>query len=152
MLCGVIHSFVDHIKITNTNHPPVASLLQYMARFYYIGLVELGMESFTGGHHHFFWKNIKLNIEPAPETYHLPSVETVDGALDLFSLCFLVIFGNVLDFQTYSTPDGYPQEKKNPHDVNGIRINERYNMCTAQGVCIKLLCWWSSKYRLRHTC
>ena len=99
------------------------------------------MEGFTGGHHHFFQKNIKLNIKPAPETYHLPSVETVDGALDLFSLCFLVIFGNVLDFQTYSTPDGYPQKKKNPHDVNGIRIDEHYNMCTAQGVCIELLCW-----------
>jgi hypothetical protein len=78
-------------------------------------------------------------------------VETVDGALDLFSLCFLVIFGNVLDFRTYSTPDGHPQDNKNPHDVNGIAIDERYNMCTARGVCIELLHWWSSKYRLRHT-
>jgi hypothetical protein len=24
-------------------------------------------------------------------------------------------------------------------------------MCTARGVCIELLRWWSSKYRLRHT-
>ena len=49
-LRGIIHSFVDHIKITNTNHPPVASLLRYIARFYYSGLVELGLEVFTGKH------------------------------------------------------------------------------------------------------
>jgi len=47
-LRGIFHSFVDHIKITNTNHPPVASLLRYMARFYHSGLVELGLEAFTG--------------------------------------------------------------------------------------------------------
>lgn len=98
-----------------------------------------------------FWTCNNGNIYLAPETFHIPSVETVDGALDLFSLCFLVIFGNVLDFRTYSTPDGHPLDNKNPHDVNGISIDERYNMCTARGVCIELLRWWSSKYRLRHT-
>lgn len=45
---GIVHSFVDHIKITNTNHPPVASLLRYIARFYHSGLVELGLDAFTG--------------------------------------------------------------------------------------------------------
>lgn len=94
---------------------------------------------------------ISSNVYPAPETFHIPRVETVDGALDLFSLCFLVIFGNVLDFRTYSTPDGQPLDNDNPHDVNGIAIEERYNMCTARGVCIELLRWWSSKYGLRHT-
>jgi len=131
---GIIHSFVDHIKITNTNHPPVASLLRYIARFYHSGLVELGLDVFTGEHRPFSADCNHLNIYPASETCHIPHVETVDGALDLFSLCFLVIFGNVLDFRTYSTPDGYP-----------------YNMCTARGVCIELLRWWSSKYKLRHT-
>jgi hypothetical protein len=150
-LRGVIHSFVDHIKITNTNHPPVASLLRYIARFYYSGIVELGVEAFTSEHRPYLANCNNLNIYPAPETYHFPHPETVDGALDLFSVCFLVIFGNVLDFRTYATPDGYPLEKKNPHDVNGIAIDERYNMCTARGVCIELLRWWSSKYRLRHT-
>ena len=51
----------------------------------------------------------------------------------------------------YSTPNGYPQENKNPCNVNGIRIDECYNMCTVWGVCIELLHWWNSKYRLRHT-
>jgi hypothetical protein len=149
-LAGIIHSFVDHIKITNTNHPPVASLLRYMARFYHTGLIEVGVEAFTGEHLCLLDCN-KLNIYLAPETFHIPHVETVDGALDLFSLCFLVVFGNVLDFRTYSTPDGHPQDNKNPNDVNGIAIEERYNMCTARGVCIELLRWWSSKYRLRYT-
>jgi hypothetical protein len=98
-----------------------------------------------------FLSGNKLNVYLAPETFHIPRVETVDGALDLFSLCFLVIFGNVLDFRTYSTPDGYPLDNENPQDVNGIAIDERYNMCTARGVCIELLRWWSSKYRMRHT-
>ena len=150
-LLGIIHSFVDHIKITNTNHPPVASLLRYMARFYHSGLIELGIEAFTGDHYFCLQDYNKLSVYPAPENFHIPRVETVDGALDLFSLCFLVIFGNVLDFRTYSTPDGHPLNNKNPHDVNGITIDERYNMCTARGVCIELLCWWSSKYRLRNT-
>ena len=125
-----------------------------MARFYHTGLVELGVEAFTGKLHSFFFsvncRSYKLNTYPAPESYHIPCAETVDGALDLFSLCFLVIFGNVLDFRTYSTPDRRPLKKTNLHDVNGIGIEERYNMCTARGVCIKLLRWWSSKYRLRH--
>ena len=95
-LPGIIHSFVDHIKITNTNHPPVASLLRYMARFYHSGLIELGVEAFTGEYHLYFPDCIKLSIYlSAPETFHIPWVETVNGALDLFSLCFLVIFGNV---------------------------------------------------------
>ena len=50
----------------------------------------------------------------------------------------------------YCTPDGYPLDKKNTHNVNGITIDERYNMCTAQGVCVELLGWWSSKCGLRH--
>jgi hypothetical protein len=151
-LSGIIHSFVDHIKITNTNHPPVASLLRYMARFYHSGLIELGVEAFTGDHYFCLLDYYKLNVYPAPETFHIPCVDTVDGALDLFSLCFLVIFGNVLDFRTYSTPDGHPLDNKNPYDVNGITIEERYNMCTARGVCIELLRWWNSKYRMRSTC
>jgi hypothetical protein len=150
-LVGIIHSFVDHIKITNTNHPPVASLLRYMARFYHTGLIEVGVDAFSGEHHLCLLDCNKLNNYLAPEAFHIPRVETVDGALDLFSLCFLVIFGNVLDFRTYSTPDGHPQDNKNPNDVNGIAIEERYNMCTARGVCIELLRWWSSKYRLRYT-
>ena len=69
-----------------------------MARFYHSGLVELGVEAFTGEHHLFLQDCNKLNVYPALETFHIPHAETVDRALDLFSLCFLVIFGNVLDF------------------------------------------------------
>lgn len=122
-----------------------------MARFYHSGLIEVGLEAFTGEHHLCLLDCNKLNVYLAPETFHIPRVETVDGALDLFSLCFLVIFGNVLDFRTYTTPDGHPQVDKNPNDVNGIAVEERYNMCTARGVCIELLRWWSSKYRLTIT-
>jgi hypothetical protein len=40
MLRGTVHSFMDHIKITNTNHPPAAALLRRMSTFYFAGLVQ----------------------------------------------------------------------------------------------------------------
>ena len=40
MLQGTVHSFMDHIKITNTNHPPAAALLRWMSTFYFNGLVQ----------------------------------------------------------------------------------------------------------------
>ena len=47
-LRGIVHSFLDHIKITNTNHPAVAILLRRIATFYYLGLVKLGRKTFDG--------------------------------------------------------------------------------------------------------
>ena len=40
-LRGLIHSFVDHVKITNTNHLSAAVLLRRMAQFYHVGLLVL---------------------------------------------------------------------------------------------------------------
>ena len=40
MLRGTVHSFMDHTKITNTNHPPAAALLRRMSTFYFTGLVQ----------------------------------------------------------------------------------------------------------------
>ena len=40
MLRGIVHSFVDHTKITNTNHPPAAALLRRMSTFYFTALVQ----------------------------------------------------------------------------------------------------------------
>jgi hypothetical protein len=47
-LRGMVHSFVDHIKITNTNHPPASALLRRMATFYFTGLVQIGKGNFGG--------------------------------------------------------------------------------------------------------
>lgn len=47
-LRGIVHSFVDHVKITNTNHPPASALLRRMATFYFTGLVQIGREKFGG--------------------------------------------------------------------------------------------------------
>lgn len=67
------------------------------------------------------------------------------------SLCFLVIFGNALDFRMYCTPDGSPIGQADIHDVNNIFIDERYNMCVACGTCLELLHWWDSKYAISTT-
>lgn len=47
-LRGTVHSFVDHIKMTNTNHAPASILLRRMATFYFTGLVKIGREGFEG--------------------------------------------------------------------------------------------------------
>ena len=40
ILRGMVHSFMDHTKITNTNHPAAAVLLRRMSTFYFAGLVQ----------------------------------------------------------------------------------------------------------------
>lgn len=47
-LRGIVHSFVDHVKIMNTNHPSSSALLRHMATFYFTGLVQIGREVFGG--------------------------------------------------------------------------------------------------------
>jgi hypothetical protein len=44
-LRGTVHSFMDHSKITNTNHPAASALLRRMSTFYFAGLVQ---EMFKG--------------------------------------------------------------------------------------------------------
>ena len=80
------------------------------------------------------------------EADHLPVPGTLFGALDLFAFCFLVIFGNVLDFRTYTNARGDPLEEVSDYDQNGIAVEERINMCQARGVCLELLRWWNTKY------
>jgi hypothetical protein len=70
----------------------------------------------------------------------------LQGALDLFAFCFVVIFGNVLDFRTYTNPRGEPLEVVSDYDLNGIAVEERINMCQARGVCLEILRWWNTKY------
>jgi len=81
-----------------------------------------------------------------PEIHHLPEPGTLLGALDLVAFSFLVIFGNVLDFRTYTNARGDPLEETEPQDQNGIALEERVNNCLARGVCLELLRWWESKY------
>ena len=76
----------------------------------------------------------------------MPVPGTLLGALDLFAFCFLVIFGNVLDFRSYTSARGDPLEDVSDYDQNGIAIEERINMCQARGVGLELLRWWNTKY------
>lgn len=50
-LRAMVHSFVDHFKITNTNHAPASSLLRRMATFYFTSLVQIGRKAFGGEYH-----------------------------------------------------------------------------------------------------
>jgi hypothetical protein len=83
-----------------------------------------------------------------PEIGHLPDPSTLSGALDLIAFCFLVILGNVLDFRTYTNGIGEPLEEAGEQDKNGITLEERVNIFQARGVCLELLRWWESNYRV----
>ncbi len=81
--------------------------------------------------------------------HHLPDVQTLNGLLDLLSLCNLVVLGNVLDFRTYSAPNQgdqqvmTEQQKKTMrlYDRNNISKNERMVICYARGVALSIFCW-----------
>jgi hypothetical protein len=82
----------------------------------------------------------------------LPVPDTLLGALDLFAFSFLVIFGNVLDFRTYTNARGDPLEDVSGYDQNGIAVEERINICQARGVGLELLRWWNAKYTTEGCC
>jgi len=153
-LRAMVHSFVDHIKITNTNHPPASALLRRIATFYFTGLVQVGPDDFGGEYYSMAVSGVPTCFDLATdlEAHHLPEQGTLLGALDLVAFCFLVIFGNVFDFRTYTDARGEPLQEVEPHNQNGIALEERVNICLARGVCLELLRWWESKYSaITHT-
>jgi hypothetical protein len=54
-LRATVHSFIDHTKITNTNHPSAAALLRRMSTFYFTGLVQ---EVYDGERVDFVYSNM----------------------------------------------------------------------------------------------
>jgi len=144
-LQGLIHSFILHKFLTNTSHP-TRVLLRRMILFYHMGLIEdeipeSGMLSIC--HQSFSYV---YNADPAAS--HLPNVNNIDGLMNLLSACVLVILGNVLDFRTYRAPtqEEYTKADKNQqilidHEINTIPISERFAICYARGVALRLINW-----------
>ena len=86
--------------------------------------------------------------ETDPAASHLPNINDFDGLMDLLSVCILVILGNVLDFRTYRAPSQDECEKANKnqqilidHEINSIPISERFAICYAHGVALRLINW-----------
>lgn len=81
-------------------------------------------------------------------------MDTIDGVLDLLSLCWMVIMSNVLDHRTYSAPnqdeyeDASPAELKRlgENDLNAIPQEERLNMVYARGICYDILRWFDAHF------
>lgn len=92
----------------------------------------------------------------APENEHLPILNNIDGILDLLSLCWLVIMGNVLDSRTYAPPNQsaeQPSEKEQKrrlrdYDLNNITLKERLNMAYARGIAYCLVGWLDAHYAI----
>lgn len=83
-----------------------------------------------------------------PAASHLPKVGTIDGLMNLLSSCVLVILGNVLDFRTYRAPtqEEYAKADRNQqilinHEINTIPLSERFSICYARGVALRLMNW-----------
>ena len=45
---GIVHSFVDHFQITNTNHVYTGRLLRRITSFYHMAFVKDGKGSLEG--------------------------------------------------------------------------------------------------------
>jgi len=83
-----------------------------------------------------------------PAASHLPNINDIDGLMNLLSACVLVILGNVLDFRTYRAPnqEEYTKADKNQqilidHEINTIPLSERFAICYARGVALRLVNW-----------
>lgn len=68
--------------------------------------------------------------------------------MNLLSACVLVILGNVLDFRTYRAPtqEEYKKADKNQQilinrEINTIPLSERFSICYARGVALRLFDW-----------
>jgi len=150
-LRAMIHSFVDHLAITNTNHPPAGMLLRRIALFYYAAFIFNEQDSMEGTCLISFDMLYGLTIFLDDEREHLSDVATVEGFVDFLALCFIVIFGNVLDFRTYlcSNERSCYSGLKDRYDFNEIDLQERINMCLARGMCWDLLDWWNATFIIK---
>ncbi|KAF8873848.1 hypothetical protein CPB84DRAFT_1690553 [Gymnopilus junonius] len=138
-LQGVIHAFILNNFLTNTSHWPTCQIFHHILLFYHLGLME---ESIPSSDQSFV---------------HLPDVKTIDGILNLLSVCILVILGNVLDFCTYKAANQDDDESATPEqaylindcDVNAIPYFERVAQCYARGVAFYIMQWIQSCATIR---
>ncbi|PPQ76656.1 hypothetical protein CVT26_013946 [Gymnopilus dilepis] len=88
---------------------------------------------------------------------HLPRIHTVDGLLDLLSLCNLLVLSNVIDFRTYLTPNqsafcsdaDVRLAMQARFDRTGISRKERVSMMYARGLAFNILHWVSEYCEIR---
>lgn len=87
----------------------------------------------------------------------MPDLTTIQGLLDLLSLCNLVILGNVLDHRTYSAPNQDAETEATPrqrnrmdlYDHNAMPSQERDSSVYARGVCIQMLHWCMAHFEIQ---
>jgi hypothetical protein len=113
---GIFHTFVASSIVTNTEHTRASRLLlQRLTIHIHDSLVMSSTE------------------DPWLTDAHLPQVDTTEGSIDLFHLCALMEFGDLLD------PFLYDQKHD---DTSECRMNTLY----ARGCARNLLAWWHSRF------
>ncbi|KAF8190141.1 hypothetical protein BJ912DRAFT_925766 [Pholiota molesta] len=85
---------------------------------------------------------------------HVPSLDNMDGVLNLLSLCNLVIFANVLDNRTYLDWQKNPNLSRNhtkkyeAYDRNALSVEEREKYRHARGMCFQILFWFAASFEV----
>ncbi|KAF8872168.1 hypothetical protein BD779DRAFT_1477708, partial [Infundibulicybe gibba] len=118
-LYSLIHSFVAGSVVTNTEHRASRLILRRMVQFY--------------SHAH----TNSLDDDPddlEDHTYHMLSLDTSSGVLDLFAICILTEASTILSLQTYEDA--------------GMSFKERKSCIEARYRSRVLLRWFFSRYEL----
>ncbi|KAF9470417.1 hypothetical protein BDN70DRAFT_781157, partial [Pholiota conissans] len=134
-LCGLVHSFVAPDFLTNGEQTESRYLLRQMVTFYFLGLVQNKRDD---------------EVQPATNS----RVNTMDAVEDLFAVCTLAIFSNVLNPLSYQHPkyqkgvdltDEQIQEMVT-FDRNAMTFQERAACAYSRGLAYKILDWFASLY------
>lgn len=133
--------------ITNITHIPTRQILRRLLIFFYLVIIERKF-NLEGQFIHLLHSTALISCA-GNDLCHIPKVDTIDGLVDLLSLCNLVVLGNVLDFRTYSAPnqhedapiDDRQAELMDFHDQNNIPWDERMSYCYGRGVAITIMCF-----------
>lgn len=113
---GIFHTFIASSVVTNTEHTRASRLLLQRLIIYIHDTLVMSSTDDT-------WSS----------DAHIPQVDTTEGSIDLFHLCALMEFGDLLD------PFLYDQKHD---DTSECRMNTMY----ARGCARNLLAWWHSRF------
>ena len=94
------------------------------------------------------------NYYPEKAWAHVPDVLTVDGRIELITLCSFGVLCNVLDFDTYRFPgqrrdenlSAKKREKHVVHDYNAMTLRDRVHCMRTRALALDLVCWLDWKY------
>lgn len=154
-LAAVLHTCVLNRLMTNTDHPPAYTSIRRLIDMYYHVLVKGSIDD--DGEFLFVLELSRIEtylliIEQDPAKAHTPDVGTLDGLIDLLSICSLGKLLNVVDRRTYGETDlkmtSYQYRDWVKHDATPLPPRDRLANQYTRGQCAELLLWVDSNYQI----